>query len=613
MSFEFKHLRHSKRVPFAVTKRYLPTAFNDELTLLQKINKAIYELNKLGEVTNELLEEWERLLEWLLGTGLEEAVNKKMQEWLDDGTFYDLINEQVLGDINKKVDDFISTVNKEMEDFKKEIEEDFAEYEEQVTHIEQRNPHIWSLYITGTYYFQKQLWANLRTADFNLAITTDPHYGVEPNRVGQYNSKREMLMFDNVLKHVAPIHDRYCLGDIINADRSPSNNYQAVAEWINFTTEEDAKWITIQGNHDTGGYYENLQFRRPDLYGTFNPARETYRLTPWEQYLWYYKNNNVTKHDPDTQAFYKDYTAQKIRVIGLNTTDMPLTRKSNGQLRYPDISSYGVTGKQLAWLEQNAFNFATGDGAKPMSERGDWRVLFVFHVPIIPEMLRGNITYWDGVQSRVDSEIGTSLPLYYGANGKELMPNEGILRQMMRALHRGENWTLKPYLNSETLITENRGTYYESEPLSINPNSTARRTYTAGMHYENYLAFGSRYTIDGSTDDLEVTVNNGVPIKVMGVLNGHLHRDRYTIMDGGRPAQDHIPHIALQAMTRGANNESVEYDNINDVCMNVIMIKNRELFVFRQGMGKGIVNNPILSAGNTDYGVEYFKDVRFRH
>ena len=94
-------------------ERYLPTAFDNSLSLLEKIDKVIEFLNVVIETTNKIGEyveektneqdnkirdlrnEFEKLKEYLLNGGLENDVVKVLNQWLNDGTLADVINNEV--------------------------------------------------------------------------------------------------------------------------------------------------------------------------------------------------------------------------------------------------------------------------------------------------------------------------------------------------------------------------------------------------------------------------------------------------------------------------------------------------------------------------------------
>jgi hypothetical protein len=92
-------------------ERYLPTAFDESLSLLQKVNKVIKHLDELGVLTNGVVDKWNEVMEWILNEGLSESVTLKLDEMVSDGTLSDLINNVVFGEIKQRQDDFATHVN----------------------------------------------------------------------------------------------------------------------------------------------------------------------------------------------------------------------------------------------------------------------------------------------------------------------------------------------------------------------------------------------------------------------------------------------------------------------------------------------------------------------
>lgn len=78
-------------------ERYLPTAFDESLTILEKMNKIIEYLNEIGVLVNGAFEQWEEIMDWILGDGLNQAVMEKLNQMLEDGSLEDLINVELLG------------------------------------------------------------------------------------------------------------------------------------------------------------------------------------------------------------------------------------------------------------------------------------------------------------------------------------------------------------------------------------------------------------------------------------------------------------------------------------------------------------------------------------
>lgn len=77
-------------------ERYLPSAFDEELSLLQKVNKVIKYLDSIGVLLNGIGAQWNEIVDWVMGEGLESAVNAKLEEWLANGTIADLIADLIM-------------------------------------------------------------------------------------------------------------------------------------------------------------------------------------------------------------------------------------------------------------------------------------------------------------------------------------------------------------------------------------------------------------------------------------------------------------------------------------------------------------------------------------
>lgn len=71
----------------------LPTAFNEAPTLLEKVNMILQSVNESGKLTNEMIKKWNEVITWVLNDGLTEAIRKKLEEWLEDGTLEKLVGE----------------------------------------------------------------------------------------------------------------------------------------------------------------------------------------------------------------------------------------------------------------------------------------------------------------------------------------------------------------------------------------------------------------------------------------------------------------------------------------------------------------------------------------
>lgn len=85
-------------------ERYLPTAFDESLTLLEKMNKLIEYLNLMGIQLNDVVEQWNEVMEWIVSDGITDTVLDRLDEMVDDGTLATIINEHIFNELNDKVD-----------------------------------------------------------------------------------------------------------------------------------------------------------------------------------------------------------------------------------------------------------------------------------------------------------------------------------------------------------------------------------------------------------------------------------------------------------------------------------------------------------------------------
>lgn len=97
--------RFHQLAPLIVQKyeRYLPTAFDESLTLLEKVNKVIEYVNQVSELSSGVVESWNEVMEWVMEDGLTESVNDKLDEMASDGTLDEIINHNIFEDLNDDI------------------------------------------------------------------------------------------------------------------------------------------------------------------------------------------------------------------------------------------------------------------------------------------------------------------------------------------------------------------------------------------------------------------------------------------------------------------------------------------------------------------------------
>ena len=77
-------------------ERYLPTAFDESLSILEKINKVIEYMNRVGDLSANVVEKWNEVMEWVMNEGLSGAVMARLDQMVQDGTFDSIINQELL-------------------------------------------------------------------------------------------------------------------------------------------------------------------------------------------------------------------------------------------------------------------------------------------------------------------------------------------------------------------------------------------------------------------------------------------------------------------------------------------------------------------------------------
>lgn len=90
-------------ITFQDYKKYLPTAFDDSLTLLEKLDKVIKGLNQLGDNTNSVISDWNDLMTWIQGSGLDSSVSNKLNSMVTDGTLSTIINQDLFNNLSTAI------------------------------------------------------------------------------------------------------------------------------------------------------------------------------------------------------------------------------------------------------------------------------------------------------------------------------------------------------------------------------------------------------------------------------------------------------------------------------------------------------------------------------
>lgn len=103
---------------------YLPTAFSSELTLLQKVNMIIQDLNRSFDLSNEMVDYLNRFIE-SFDDKLYETLEDVLSAWLEDGRLADVVRVTISEEVIEARTDYLGhtylNLKKRLDDERKEV------------------------------------------------------------------------------------------------------------------------------------------------------------------------------------------------------------------------------------------------------------------------------------------------------------------------------------------------------------------------------------------------------------------------------------------------------------------------------------------------------------
>lgn len=155
---------------------------------------------------------------------------------------------------------------------------------------------------------------------------------------------------------------------IANGDNVNGNTYRPTLVWTTMhvwamlsTVYLKTALFMLPGNHDTGiGQTPKLvaedAMTEHDLKNAYHTVKPLYGEV----------------RNGDSLYFYKDLPNKKVRVIGLNSSDMPWTTDTQGNYVHNRLEEAGFGVAQLKWLADVALKLPDNS----------WQVVFFFHHPL---------------------------------------------------------------------------------------------------------------------------------------------------------------------------------------------------------------------------------------
>lgn len=195
--------------------------------------------------------------------------------------------------------------------------------------------------------------SSLKTNLFTIAYGTDYHYDV---------TSVSSPYYADGLRHAL---NMLSLGDISNAtifggdqcDTGTLRKDYLIKQETDFATtvfssREKNDLFLLKGNHDSGYHLED------DDYKIDNVIRDSDFSYIYEQDNYFGENRNQ-----NSNYFYKDYVDQKIRIIGLDSYDLPESVDGEGKPIFNRFTTSGYSNAQLEWLANVALKTPSSDYA----------------------------------------------------------------------------------------------------------------------------------------------------------------------------------------------------------------------------------------------------------
>ncbi len=81
-------------------QRYLPNAYDESPTILEKLNRSLVALNQISQITNNIVDQWNQVMNWAMNDGLFDNVHEVIMKMTESGMFQDILNVEMLNVVN---------------------------------------------------------------------------------------------------------------------------------------------------------------------------------------------------------------------------------------------------------------------------------------------------------------------------------------------------------------------------------------------------------------------------------------------------------------------------------------------------------------------------------
>lgn len=201
----------------------------------------------------------------------------------------------------------------------------------------------------------------------SLGFITDTH--IDNQATYGYPSLSHLLNATK-LANMAELDGLIHGGDLIDGGYVKNRSMSYISRGVStLVSTSKVPIFMTQGNHDDNSMYlmknntADQHIKAEDWYWAVTRNLEQYGIVQ-------------NPDDPYGNYYYQDFEDSKIRVIFVNTNDLPYVLNEDGTVKYLATNGdFAIGNKQLNWIADTALNFTDKGG-----DAGNWAVLVMSHV-----------------------------------------------------------------------------------------------------------------------------------------------------------------------------------------------------------------------------------------
>lgn len=199
---------------------------------------------------------------------------------------------------------------------------------------------------------------------FTFGWCSDVHYPVTENHGGPINvTNAVMADLDNYIGFDAILNT----GDnMLYGSKVKRQGLDALQQ--TFRTIDLDKFVISVGNHDYNSVGD----------GGITTNKEDWMIVPSELETLFFRRVKTTSRPDGKLYYYRDFDEKKVRIISLDTQDVPFEFDSEtGNITYDPMSVQGMSEAQIEWLANTALDLSSKG-----TDANNWKIIVAMHVPL---------------------------------------------------------------------------------------------------------------------------------------------------------------------------------------------------------------------------------------